>query len=163
LTIGEDAREKEIHVGLISHAKQFLMELGQGFALYGTTYPVVVSNKRFEIDLLMYHTKLHCYVVIELKKGDFNPQHTGQLNFYLSAIDEQLRSSNDGPTIGLLLCERKDKIIAEYALRRVESPMGIAEYELFRSLPKKLTNILPTTEEIEAELNEFSKENETCE
>jgi predicted nuclease of restriction endonuclease-like (RecB) superfamily len=163
LTIGEDAREKEIHVGLISHAKQFLMELGQGFALYGTNYPVVVSNKRFEIDLLMYHTKLHCYVVIELKKGDFNPQHTGQLNFYLSAIDEQLRSSNDGPTIGLLLCERKDKIIAEYALRRVESPMGIAEYELFRSLPKKLTNILPTTEEIEAELNEFSKENETCE
>lgn len=159
LTLSEDAREKEIHHGLLSHARQFLMELGQGFALYGTNYPVIVSNKRFEIDLLMYHTKLHCYVVIELKRGEFNPQHTGQLNFYLSAIDEQLRSSGDGPTIGLLLCERKDKIIAEYALRRVESPMGIAEYELLKSLPQKLTNILPTTDQIEAELNEFSKEN----
>ncbi|MDF3033894.1 MAG: hypothetical protein K0R76_848 [Alphaproteobacteria bacterium] len=159
LTLGEDAREKEIHRGLIGHAKQFLMELGHGFALYGTNYPVSVSNKRFEIDLLMYHTKLHCYVVIELKRGDFHPHHTGQLNFYLSAIDEQLRSVGDGPTIGLLLCEKKDRIIAEYALRRVESPMGIAEYELSKLLPESLINILPTTDEIEAELNEFSKEN----
>lgn len=156
LTLGEDAREKEIHQGLLNHAKQFLMELGQGFALYGTHYPVIVSSKRFEIDLLMYHTKLHCYVVIELKRGDFSPQHTGQLNFYLSAVDDQLRSEGDGPTIGLLLCEKKDKIIAEYSLRRVDSPMGIAEYELYKSLPKKLNNILPTTEEIEAELNELS-------
>jgi predicted nuclease of restriction endonuclease-like (RecB) superfamily len=157
LTIGEDAREKEIQQGLISHAKQFLMELGQGFALYGTSYPLIVSNKRFEIDLLMYHTKLHCYVVIELKRGEFNPQHTGQLNFYLSAIDEQLRSNVDGPTIGLLLCEKKDHIIAGYALKRVESPIGIAEYEICKALPDKLSDILPSIEEIEQELNSLIK------
>jgi predicted nuclease of restriction endonuclease-like (RecB) superfamily len=158
LTMGEDAHEKEVHQGLVGHIKQFLMELGQGFALYGSNYPIQVSDKRFEIDLLMYNTKLHCYVVIELKRGDFHPRDAGQLNFYLSAVDEQLKMPQDGQTIGLLLCEKKDKIIAEYALNRVESPMGIAEYQLSKSLPAKLHNILPTTEEIEAELNEFSKE-----
>jgi predicted nuclease of restriction endonuclease-like (RecB) superfamily len=157
MTIGEDAHEKEIHLGLIGHVKQFLMELGQGFSLYGTKHPVIVSGKRFEIDLLMYHTKLHCYVVIELKRGDFHPKHTGQLNFYLSAIDDQLKTEQDGPTIGLLLCEKKDCVIAEYSLRRVGSPMGIAEYEFSKSLPERLSNILPTTDEIEEELNEFAK------
>ncbi|HQS83399.1 MAG: hypothetical protein B7Y25_00055 [Alphaproteobacteria bacterium 16-39-46] len=157
LTVGEDAYEKEIHNGLVNHVKQFLMELGQGFALYGTKFPITVSSKRFEIDLLMYNTKLHCYVVIELKRGDFQPQHTGQLNFYLSAIDDQIKTPEDGPTIGLLLCEKKDKVIAEYALRRVESPMGISEYELSKSLPSRLHSILPTTDEIEAELNEFTE------
>ena len=158
LTIGEEAHEKDIHSGLLAHVKQFLMELGQGFALYGTHYPLQVSDTRFEIDLLLYNTKLHCYVVVELKRGNFQPQHTGQLNFYLSAVDEQLKMPIDGPTIGLLLCEKKDRVIAEYALRRVESPMGIAEYELSKSLPPRLNNILPTTDEIEAELNEFTKE-----
>ena len=157
LTVGEDAYEKEIHSGLVNHVKQFLMELGQGFALYGTNFPVTVSDKRFEIDLLMYNTKLHCYVVIELKRGDFQPQHAGQLNFYLSVVDEQIKMSEDGPTIGLLLCEKKDRVIAEYALRRVESPMGISEYELSKSLPSSLHRILPTTDEIEAELNEFTE------
>lgn len=158
LTVGEDAYEKDIHNGLVSHVSQFLMELGQGFALYGTKYPIVVSGKRFEIDLLMYNTKLHSYVVCELKRGDFNPKDAGQLNFYLSAIDDQLKMAEDGPTIGLLLCEKKDRVIAEYALRRVDGPMGIAEYELSKSLPKRLESILPTTEEIEAELNEFAQE-----
>lgn len=158
LTVGEDAHEKEVHSGLVGHIKQFLMELGQGFALYGTKYSIHVSGKRFEIDLLMYNTKLHCYFVIEIKRGDFHPQHTGQLNFYLSAIDEQLKMPEDGPTIGLLLCEKKDRVIAEYALRRVDSPMSISEYQLSKALPAKLTKILPTTDEIEAELNEYSKE-----
>ena len=160
LTIGEDAHEKEIHLGLLAHVKQFLMELGHGFALYGTHYPIYVSGKRFEIDLLMYNTRLHAYVVVELKRGEFDPRDTGQLNFYLSAIDDQLKSPEDGQTIGLLLCERKDRVIAEYALRRVDSPMGISEYELSKSLPKTLHNILPTTDEIEAELNNFSNEND---
>ena len=160
LTVEEDAHEHEVQSGLVSHVKQFLMELGQGFALYGSRYPIHVSGKRFEIDLLMYNTKLHCYIVIELKRGDFHPHHTGQLNFYLSAIDEQLKMPEDGPTIGLLLCEKKDKVIAEYALKRIESPMGIAEYELSRSLPAKLNKILPTTDEIEAELNEFAKDDD---
>jgi predicted nuclease of restriction endonuclease-like (RecB) superfamily len=158
LTVGDDVREKEIQKGLIEHVKQFLMELGQGFSLYGIYYPITVSGKRFEIDLLMYHTKLHCYVVVELKRGEFHPNHTGQLNFYLSAIDEQLKLPEDGPTIGLLLCEKKDRVIAEYSLRRVESPMGIAEYELSKSLPAQLSNVLPTTDEIERELNEITNE-----
>ena len=158
LTIGKDAHEREIHQGLISHCKEFLMELGQGFALYGTHYPIHVSNKRFEIDLLFYNTKLHAYIVCELKRGDFKPEHAGQLNFYLSAVDEQLKMPEDNPTIGLLLCENKDRIIAEYSLRNVDSPMGIAEFKLSKSLPKKLHNILPTTDEIETELTEFSKE-----
>lgn len=158
LSVGEDAYEKDVHNGLMEHVKQFLMELGQGFALYGTKYPIQVSDKRFEIDLLMYHTKLHCYVVVELKRGDFHPKDAGQLNFYLSAIDEQLKMSEDGQTIGLLLCEKKDRVIAEYALRRVDSPMGISEYQLSKSLPKALEFALPTTAEIEIELNEFTRE-----
>jgi predicted nuclease of restriction endonuclease-like (RecB) superfamily len=160
LTVGEDAHEKEVQRGLLKHVQQFLMELGQGFALYGSNYPIHVSGKRFEIDLLMYNTKLHAYVVVEIKRKDFHPHHTGQLNFYLSTIDEQLKMPEDNPTIGLLLCEKKDRVIAEYALRGIERPMGISEYELSKSLPSKLQEILPTPEEIEAELNEFVKEDE---
>lgn len=161
LTLGEDAHEKDIQNGLIKHVKQFLMELGQGFALCGSNYPIHVSGKRFEIDLLFYNTKLHSYFVIELKRGDFQPEHTGQLNFYLSAVDDYLKMPEDGSTIGLLLCEKKDRVIAEYALRRIDSPMGIAEYELSKSLPTKLHSVLPTTDEIEAELSEYAKENES--
>jgi predicted nuclease of restriction endonuclease-like (RecB) superfamily len=157
LTIGEEAHEKDVHNGLLEHVRQFLMELGQGFALYGSKYPIQVSDKRFEIDLLMYNTKLHSYVVVELKRGEFHPKDAGQLNFYLSAIDEQLKMPEDGQTIGLLLCEKKDRVIAEYALRGVDSPMGISEYQLSKSLPKRFESVLPTTAEIEAELNEFSK------
>jgi len=163
LTVGDDAHEKDIHNGLVSHVKQFLMELGQGFALYGTKHPIQVSGKRFEIDLLMYNTKLHAYVVVELKRGDFHPRDAGQLNFYLSAVDEQLKMPEDGQTIGLLLCEKKDRVIAEYALRRIDSPMGISEYELSKSLPERFESILPTTSEIEAELSGFAKENEGIE
>lgn len=158
LTVGEDAHEKDVHNGLVEHVRQFLMELGQGFALYGTKYPIQVSDKRFEIDLLMYNTKLHCYVVVELKRGDFHPKDAGQLNFYLSAVDDQLKMQEDGQTIGLLLCEKKDRVIAEYALRRVDSPMGISEYQLSKSLPKRFEAVLPTIDQIEAGLSEFAKE-----
>ena len=105
LTLGDDAHEREVQDGLEQHIRQFLMELGQGFAFYGSHYPINVSNKRFEIDLLMYNTKLHCYFVIELKRGDFKPEYAGQLNFYLSAVDDVLKMPEDGPTMGLLLCE----------------------------------------------------------
>lgn len=154
LTIGKEALEKEIHRGLLEHIKQFLMALGQGFALYGTHYPIQVSNKRFEIDLLMYHTKLHCYVVCEIKRGEFHPRDAGQLNFYLSAVDDCLKTPQDNPSIGLLLCEKKDRVIAEYALRDVNKPMGISEYELGTPLPAEIRGNLPTIDEIEAELNE---------
>lgn len=153
LTVGKDAHEKEIHSGLLNHVKQFLMELGQGFALYGTHYPIQVSSKRFQIDLLMYHTKLHCYVVIELKRGSFHPRDTGQLKFYLTAVDNILKSPEDNPTIGLLLCEKKDQVIAEYALQDINKPMGISEFRLLKTLPKKLESDLPTISDIEAELN----------
>lgn len=156
LSLGKEAHEKDIHHGLVNHIKEFLMELGQGFALYGTHYPVLVSNKRYEIDLLMYNTKLHAYFVIEIKRGEFDPRDAGQLNFYLSAIDDQLKSPQDNQTIGLVLCEKKDHVVAEYALRRVNSPMGISEYELSKALPQKFESILPTTEEIEAELNQYA-------
>lgn len=157
LSVGDEAQEKDIHNGLLLHVKEFLMELGQGFALYGTQYPIYISGKRFEIDLLMYNTKLHLYVVVELKRGDFSPKDSGQLNFYLSAVDEQLKMPEDGPTIGLLLCEKKDKIIAEYSLSRVSSPMSIAEYELSKFLSEKLNHVLPTTEEIERELSAYAQ------
>ncbi|HLB56692.1 MAG TPA: PDDEXK nuclease domain-containing protein [Coxiellaceae bacterium] len=158
LTVGNEALEKDIHNGLVSHIKEFLMELGHGFALYGTKYPINISKKRFEIDLLMYNTKLHAYVVIEIKRGEFHPKDTGQLSFYLTAVDEQLKLPGDAQTIGLLLCEKKDRFIAEYALKRIDGPMGITEYELSKFLPEKFESILPTTEAIEAELEEFTKE-----
>lgn len=151
LTVGDDESEKAVHVGLLQHIREFLMELGQGFAFYGSHYPIIVSKKRFEVDLLMYNTKLHCYFVVEIKRGEFKPEYAGQLNFYLSAVDEQLKMPEDGPTIGLLLCEQKDRVIAEYALRRVESPMSVAQYELIKSLPAQLQKVLPTIGEIEAE------------
>ena len=153
LAMGEDAREKDIHQGLLKHVREFLMELGQGFALYGSNYPIKVSNKRYEIDLLMYNTRLHSYVVIELKKGEFKPEYIGQLNFYLTSVDEQLKSPKDNSSIGLLLCEEKDRVIAEYSLKGTNSPISISEYQIARSIPSKLHNILPTIEEIEEELS----------
>lgn len=155
LTVRNDALEKDIQAGLIQHIRQFLLELGQGFAFYGAKYPINVSGKRFEIDLLFYHTKLHAYVVCELKRGELQPRDTGQLNFYLAAVDAQLKMPEDGPTIGLLLCEKKDRIIAEYSLKRVDGPIGIAEYEVLKQLPSNLQNILPTVDQIEAELSEI--------
>lgn len=154
LSLGEDAHEKDIHQGLLKHVQKFLMELGQGFALYGSHYPIKVSNKRYEIDLLMYNTKLHSYVVIELKRGEFKPEYTGQLNFYLTAIDQQLKLPKDNPSIGLLLCEQKDRIIAEYSLKGTNKPISISEYQISKSLPSRLHDVLPTIEEIEQELQQ---------
>lgn len=153
LTLGKDAHEKEIEKGLISHITKFLLELGQGFAFLGNQFPIKVSDKKFTLDLLFYHVKLHCYFVVEIKRGEFKPAHTGQLNFYLSAVDEQLKQPQDNPTLGLLLCEKKDKVIAEYALRDINKPMGISEYQLAKALPEILQTSLPTVEDIEAELS----------
>jgi len=157
LTLGDDAHEKEVQKGLVSHVTQFLLALGQGFTFYASAYSLKVSNKTFQIDILMYHTRLHCYVVIELKRGDFHPKDAGQLNFYLSAVDKQLKTPEDNPTIGLILCEKKDRVIAEYALQDVNKPIGISVYELSKALPKKLKDQLPTIEEIETELNLSAK------
>lgn len=161
LSMGNDAHEREVQRGLIAHINQFLLALGQGFAFYASNYSFRLSNKTYETDLLMYHTKLHCYVVIELKRGEFQPKDAGQLNFYLSAIDDLLKTPQDNPTIGLLLCEKKDRVVAEYALRDVNKPIGISEYELSKTLPKEVRGSLPTIAEIEAELNtELPKKNQ---
>jgi hypothetical protein len=129
-----------------------LLELGQGFAFVGRQLHLEVGGSEFYIDLLFYHLKLRCFVVIDLKRGEFKPEHTGKMNFYLSVVDDQLRHESDAPSVGLILCQDRDHIVAEYALRGVTRPIGISEYELTRALPPILQSALPTVDEIEAEL-----------
>jgi predicted nuclease of restriction endonuclease-like (RecB) superfamily len=154
LTIDQDAREKAIEQGLIDHIQHFLIELGQGFAFVGRQFHLEVGKKDYYIDLLFYHLKLRCYVVVELKAREFDLKDTAQINFYLSAVDSLLKNGDDKPTIGLLLVKEKDAFTAEYALRDINKPIGVAEYttKLVESLPKNLKSSLPTVEEIEAEL-----------
>lgn len=147
--------ERDVEQGLLDHIEKFMRELGHGFAFVGRQFPLHVSGKDFYIDLLFYHLKLRCFVVLELKATDFKPEFAGKMNFYLSAVDDLMKHSTDNPTIGILICKKKDNFIAEYALRNLISPIGIAEYEtkIVSSLPKKLEGALPTVEEIEAELS----------
>lgn len=158
LTVTERAREQEIEQGLMDHIQSFLVELGKGFAFLGRQYHLEVSNKDFYIDLLFYHINLRCFIVVELKAGEFEPKDAGQLNFYLTTVDKTLKRKDDNPTIGLLLVKTKDNLIAEYALQDINKPMGIAGYEteLVESLPKELKSSLPTVEEIEAELEKLA-------
>lgn len=158
LTLTEDFTERELENGLIDHITRFLMELGAGFAYVGKQVPLQVGERDFFLDLLFYHTRLHCYVVIELKVSEFEPEHAGKLNFYIKAVDEQLRRDGDTPTIGILLCKGKDRVVAEYALSDIHKPMGVSEYELVRSLPDELKSALPTIEQIEAELQQSDED-----
>jgi len=153
LTLTEPFNEREMETELIKHVEKFLLELGAGFSFVGRQYQLTISDKDFYIDLLFYHLKLRCFIVIELKKGDFKPEYAGKMNFYCSAVDDLLKHQTDQPTIGLVLCQTKDRILAEYALRDVHKPIGISEYELTRSLPDNLKSSLPSIEEIEAELS----------
>jgi len=152
LGLGNDAHEREIEGGLIRHITRFLLELGAGFAFVGRQFRLEVAGDEFFIDLLFYHTRLKCYVVIELKATAFKPEHAGQLNFYLSAVDAQIKAEDDKPTIGLLLCKQQNRLVAEYALSGIEKPIGVAEYQLLRDLPETLGRSLPSIEAIEAEL-----------
>jgi predicted nuclease of restriction endonuclease-like (RecB) superfamily len=154
LGLTEEAQERAIETALVKHVTQFLLELGAGFAFVGRQVLLNVGGDEFFLDLLFYHLKLRCYVVIEIKGGKFNPEHTGQLSFYLTAVDAQVKAPEDNPTIGLLLCKSKNKIVAEYALRDTNKPMGVAEYQLVESLPKELETSLPSIEQIERELGE---------
>lgn len=149
LELSEKAKEKDIEAQLVKHITEFLLELGVGFAFVGKQYKIEVANKDYFIDLLFYHLKLRCYFVIELKSVAFKPEFTGKLNFYLSAVDDILKTENDNPTIGLILCKEKDKIEAEYALRDINKPIGISEYQITKSLPNELKSKLPTIEDIE--------------
>lgn len=155
LSLTKSYDEKELEKGLIQHITQFLLELGAGFAYLGKQVPLQVGEREFFIDLLFYHTRLHCYLVVELKNIDFEPEHVGKLNFYIKAVDAQLRREGDEPTIGLLLCKSRDKLVVEYALSDIHKPIGVSEYQITQSLPEELKSSLPTIEEIEAE---FGKE-----
>ncbi|MBN1165672.1 MAG: DUF1016 family protein [Methanospirillaceae archaeon] len=155
LTLSEEAQERDLEDALISHIQQFLLELGIGFAFLGRQYPLTVGDQDFYLDLLFYHTRLHCYVVIELKAHEFKPECAGKLNFYLSAVDDLIRQEGDNPTIGILLCREKNRAIAEYALRDIQKPIGVSEYQLTRALSEDLKERLPSVEEIEKTLEEI--------
>ena len=152
LGLTDEAQEHEVEHALIQHVTEFLLELGAGFAFVGRQVLLDVGGDEFFIDLLFYHLKLRCYVVIELKAGKFKPEHLGQLGFYMTAVDKQVKHELDNPTIGLLLCKSKNKVVAEYALGDKTKPMGIAEYKLSESLPAELQTSLPSIEQIEREL-----------
>ncbi|MBL8879308.1 MAG: DUF1016 family protein [Phycisphaerales bacterium] len=153
LTLEEPFHERELETGLLKQVERFLLELGQGFAFVGRQFHLDVGDSDFYLDLLFYHLKLRCYFVIDLKKGAFKPEHAGKMNFYLTAVDERLRHAGDVPSIGLILCQDRNHVIAEYALRDVNKPIGVSAYELTRALPITLQSALPTIEEIEEELD----------
>lgn len=157
LTLSQEAQEKDLESGLVQHIRKFLLELGVGFAFVGSQYPLEVGGDEFRIDLLFYHLKLRCYIVIDLKMGVFKPEYAGKLNFYLSAVDELLRHPEDRPSMGLVLCKAKNGVVAEYALRDIGKPLGVSEFRHLENLPKQLRGTLPTIEEIEAELGSAGK------
>lgn len=151
LSLDTEYRERDIENQLVQHASKFLLELGKGFAFIGQQYPLKVADNDYYLDLLFYHTHLKCYVVIELKNTRFQPEYTGKLNFYLSAVDSLVKMPDDNPTIGLLLCKEKNSIEAEFALRNIHKPIGVSEYIIAKNLPEDLKSSLPTIEEIERE------------
>ncbi len=149
LGLGDDAHECDIENALIRHITRFMLELGSGFAFVGQQVRIEVADDEFFIDLLLYHTRLKCYVVVELKAQSFKPEHAGQLNFYLNAVDAQIRAPDDKPTIGLLLCKNQNRLVADYSLTGISKPIGVAEYNLVRALPDPLDTCLPSIEELE--------------
>ena len=158
LGLSHAAQERDIENALVRHVTDFLLELGAGFAFVGRQVLLDVGGDEFFIDLLFYHLKLRCYVVIELKAGKFKPEHLGQLGFYLTAVDRQIRTEHDRPTIGLLLCKSKNEVVAEYALGDKTQPMGIAQYQLQQALPAELQTSLPSIEQIEQALGEQAED-----
>jgi len=153
LTLEKPFHERELETGLLRHLQDFLVELGTGFAFVGRQIHMEVGEDDFYLDLLFYHLKLRCFVVVDLKVGAFKPEYAGKMNFYLSAVDDRMRHAADQPSIGLILCEEKNKIIAEYALRGMDKAIGVSDYQLTRALPKKLQSALPSIAQIEAELS----------
>lgn len=153
LSLTPEHNERELETALVDHITQFLLELGAGFAYMGRQVPLQVGERDFFLDLLFYHARLHCYVVVELKTGDFEPEFAGKLNFYLKAVDAQLRGQHDAPSIGLLLCKSKDRLVAEYALSDIHKPLGLASYTLSHTLPEGLLDKLPSIETLEQQLN----------
>lgn len=152
LTLSKDASERELETGLVEHIQKFLLELGTGFAFVGRQVPLEVAGEDYRLDLLFYHLKLRCFVVIDLKAGPFKPEYAGKMNFYLAAVDDTRKHPSDNPAIGLILCKSKKEVVVEYALRHTATPMGIAEFRHLEKLPAKFQGSLPSIEELEAEL-----------
>lgn len=161
LTIGDNAQERELENALVRHMRDFLLELGLGFSFMGSQYPIEVDSKEYRIDLLFYHVQLHCYVVIDLKMGDFEPQHSGQMSFYVAAVDNLLRSDRDDPTIGIILCKNKSKTTVEYALQGNIQPIGVSTFQTATQLPQALRERLPTPEQLEMEFESALQEIES--
>jgi len=157
LTLAEEAKEHDLDRALIDHLRDFLLELGVGFAFVGSQYPLEVGGQEFRIDLLFYHLRLRAFIALELKREEFKPEFSGKMNFYLSAIDDLIRHPDDQPSIGVILCKSKNKVVAEYALRDLGKPVGVSEYRVTGRLPKRLQESLPTVEQLEAELKEEDK------
>jgi predicted nuclease of restriction endonuclease-like (RecB) superfamily len=158
LSLGKDARERDLERALIDHIRDFLLELGVGFAFVGSQYHLEVGGQDFYIDLLFYHLRLRCYVVVDLKMSDFQPEFSGKMNFYLSATDDLLRHQDDQPSIGIILCKSKNQTIAEYALRDLNKPIGVSAYQLQNALLEQIKSSLPTIEELEDVLEAVSVE-----
>jgi len=154
LTLSKNFKEQELEKGLIAHTEKFLLELGSGFAFVGRQYKLTVRENNFYLDLIFYHLELRCFVVIDLKIGEFKPEYVGKMNFYCNVVDDLLRKEGDAPTIGMILCQSKDKIFVEYTLKNVDTPIGVSEYKIGETLPENIKSALPTIEEIEAELME---------
>ena len=151
LSLEKNVQEVEFEKKLIEQISQFLLELGKGFAFLGRQYPLIIGSRERKLDLLFYHTRLHAYIVIELKTGEFEPEYIGKLNYYLSDVDNQLKTANDNPSIGILLCKSKERIEVEYALKDMNKPMGISDFK-FNELPEIFKSNMPSIEELEAEL-----------
>lgn len=158
LTLRKDAQERELEKGLVYHIRDFLLELGLGFAFLGNQYPIEVDGKEYRLDLLFYHVKLHCYAIIDLKMGEFQPEYSGKMNFYVAAVDNLLRSPSDNRTIGIILCKSKSKTTVEYALQEMGKPIGVSTFTLRESLPEALRDSLPSVEELEMKLEAIATE-----
>lgn len=157
LTLSGDAQERELERGLLENLKHFMLELGAGFAFVGSQYHLEVGDQDFYLDLLFYHLKLRAFVVIDLKTKAFTPEDAGKMQFYLAALDDLMRHEQDAPSIGLILCKTKNKIIVEYTLKSNTSPIGVSEYQLTQALPDNLKSQLPSVAELEFELERLEK------
>ena len=161
MSLGKEAQERDLERALIAHMRDFLLELGVGFSFVGSQYALEVADQEFRIDLLFYHLKLRCFIVIDLKMGKFEPAYSGQINFYVNAVDNLLRHPDDQPTIGLVLCKSKENTIVEYSLRGINTPIGVSTHSSTHSieqLPGQLQESLPTVEQLQQELNEAAAE-----
>jgi predicted nuclease of restriction endonuclease-like (RecB) superfamily len=152
LSLGPELLERDLERSLIEHIRDFLLELGKGFAFVGSQFHLEVAGQDYFLDLLFYHVRLHCYIVIDLKMENFKPEFAGKMNFYLSAVDDLLRQPQDQPTLGIILCKERDRLVVEYSLRDLTKPMGVAEYRLTEALPERLRAELPTMDDLVKEL-----------